>query len=57
MTDYTPYKGTVNTQRLRARIDTAMNDICDLRMDAREVAELCLALEERNANTCLRPLV
>lgn len=49
MTDYTPYKGTVNTERLRARIDAAMNDICDLHMDAREVAELCLAMEERDA--------
>lgn len=49
MNDYSQYKGTIDPKRLRARIDTAMNDVCDLRMDAREVAELLHAFEECDA--------
>lgn len=47
-TDYTPYRGQVDTQRLRQRIDRAAHNACDVVMDAGDLADLCLAMEERD---------
>ncbi|MDX5979584.1 hypothetical protein [Vreelandella alkaliphila] len=47
--DYTAYQGEVDTAWLRQRIDHAMNNVSDLVMSASQMADLCQAMEERDA--------
>lgn len=47
--DYTAYQGEVDTAWLRKRIDHAMDSVSDLVMKPQQLAELCLAMEERDA--------
>lgn len=47
--DYTAYQGEVDTIWLRKRIDHAMDSVSDLVMKPQQLAELCLAMEERDA--------
>ncbi|MGP9633745.1 hypothetical protein ACT3R7_11830 [Halomonas sp. AOP43-A1-21] len=46
--DYTAYQGEVDTTWLRQRIDHAMDNVSDLVIPARQAAELCQAMEERD---------
>lgn len=47
--DYTAYQGEVDTTWLRKRIDHAMDSVSDLVMSANQMADLCQAMEERDA--------
>lgn len=47
--DYSVYQGEVDTAWLRKRIDHAMDNVSDLVISASQAAELCHAMEERDA--------
>lgn len=47
--DYSIYQGEVDTAWLRQRIDHAMDNVSDVVMKPQQLAELCYAMEERQA--------